>query len=109
MKLCIRPQQEKKGYHGRYNKWGVHTVAGCDYLVPAGQAVDCALEDMQVVSHQGVVFDHILACHSGGHAKDKKLHKKVKDKYLGISKTITNFFVQSCPTCAKHKATNPKK
>ena len=67
-----------------------------------GDAPVVSMENMQVVSHQGRVFDDILRLHSSGHAKGKALRDKVTTRHgRSIPQWVQEIFIKCCPVCTQ--------
>ena len=64
-----------------------------------------ALDATMVVSHQGRVFDDLLALHiAGGHCKARTFYDRSTTKHgQSIPRWVTNLFVKCCPTCVRRR------
>eukprot|EP00873_Tetraselmis_striata_P017469 jgi/Tetstr1/437733/TSEL_026387.t1 len=71
--------------------------------------INVPLEQVKLVSHAGMVVEHIRDSHlKGVHAKLHKLHKMILGRYCNIPRRVVKLFCETCVTCAKHRTTKAK-
>ena len=75
----------------------------------AAPAAAQALDEAQVVSHEGRVFEDLLKIHlEGGHCKAKTFCERVKRKHgKSIPEKLIYLFVSCCPICTEQKPRKP--
>jgi len=67
------------------------------------------LDTALTVSHEGRVFEDLLAVHAeGGHCKSRTFYERGKSKFgKSIPEKLVLLFVECCPTCTQRKVRKP--